>query len=68
MVKKIIASLAVLAIFSNLSANEEVVEKCESNYSECMEKCDSSESSKKEECYDKCDEAYSKCLEQAQSN
>lgn len=68
--KKILTALAVLSIFNFTWANEELdlVDKCEINYSKCMEVCDSSEESTKEACYDKCDEEYSKCLEQAQSN
>lgn len=70
MVKKTLAALAVLAAFTNFSANEDmdIADKCESNYSSCLEICDSSENTDKEACYDKCDEAYSKCLEQTQSN
>ena len=70
MVKKILAVFAVLAIFSSLFASEGTQndDKCEAQYSSCLEKCDSSENSDKETCYDKCDTAYSKCLEQTQSN
>ncbi len=66
MFKKIFLSLAVL--FSvTLFANDEMqpIEKCESTYSACLEKCDtSSEVQDKEVCYDKCDAVYSKCLDE----
>lgn len=66
MLKKTLVALVAMLISLNLYANEEMqpIEKCESTYSECLEKCDtSSDEQDKEVCYDKCDVVYSKCLD-----
>jgi len=64
MFKKLFIAMAILISF-NLFANEELepADKCEAIYSECLEKCDTSDTQDKEVCYDKCDERYSKCLD-----
>ena len=75
MVFKKSAILFIAAILSlNLMANDqevqndEPIEKCEKQYSTCLNICDSKDESQAEACYDKCDESYSKCLEAVQSN
>ena len=70
--KKLLAVCAALLLSINLLANEETnqynpVEKCETGYSKCLEKCDSTEGENVEACYDKCDTEYSNCLEIIQS-
>lgn len=63
MLKKILLALAIF-FSSNLFADDSInVKECESNYSSCLEKCDTLDESKKEECYDKCDDNYSSCLD-----
>jgi hypothetical protein len=70
MVKKTFIALVAILISFNLYANEEMSEneKCETAYSACLEKCDTTSTEQdKEVCYDKCDVVYSSCLEKIKS-